>query len=292
MNQELKKKFKIVEKEDDKMALNCPMGGYKNILRNAGTYDGGGDDTVPGDRSGGAAPALAYKGGGMAGAVDGTGDVPVEVPDQAGRGDYAVLNQAKYVGGGGAAHDQFPIAKGGGAVPIPVPLDRTDDAAKKVDDQGDVLVQIPVIEGGGTVTAPVDERGSVTQDVGDDYAVHVRVPVDEGSSSVQDAVAEVSDKTKDVEEEVAVHIQVPIDDGGAVQAPVDVEGDVTKVADSDGAVHDRVTVDEGGGAVQVQIGEGAIVAKYDEGGDETPVPIDKSGVMARYAHTLVCKANI
>ena len=54
---------------------------------------------------------------------------------------------------------------------------------------------------------------------------------------------------------------------------------MTEVADSDGAVHDRVPVDEGGGAVQVRIGEGAIVAKYDEGGDETPVP-DKSGVMA------------
>ena len=62
--------------------------------------------------------------------------------------------------------------------------------------------------------------------------------------------------------------------GGAVPIP-----DVTKVTDSDGAVHDRIPVDEEGGAVQVRIGEGAIVANYDEGGDETPVP-DKSGVMA------------
>ena len=54
---------------------------------------------------------------------------------------------------------------------------------------------------------------------------------------------------------------------------------MTEVADIDGAVYNRVPVDEGSGAVQVRIGEGAIVAKYDEGGDETPVP-DKSGVMA------------
>ena len=237
--QELKEKFKIVEKEDDKTALNCPTGGYKNILRNAGTYDGGGDDTVPVDDSGGAAPVQADKEGGMAGSVDGEGDVCVLVPDQDGRGDDPILNKAKYVDGGGAAHVQVPV-DGGGAVPIPVPLDRTDDAAKKVD----VLVQIPVIEGGSTVTAPVDERGSVNQDIGDDYAVHVRVPVDEGSSSVQDAVAEESEKTNDIEEEVAVHIQVPFADGGAVQTPVEVKGD------SDGTVHERVPVDEEGELVR------------------------------------------
>ena len=68
--------------------------------------------------------------------------------------------------------------------------------------------------------------------------------------------------------------------GDAVQATVDAGGDVTKVADSDGAVHNRFPVDEGGGAVRVQIGEGAIVAKYDESGGETPEPFDKSSVMA------------
>ena len=169
--QELKEKFKIVEKEDDKMALDCHTGGYKIILRNAGTYDGGGDDTVPVDNSGGAAPVQADKGGGMARAVDGEGDVCVQVPDQDGRGDDAVPDQAKYI-------------DGGGAVPLLVPVDMTDDMAEKVIDDGDAI-QVPVDEGGGAVTQAVE----------DDCAVCVQVPVDEGGGDVLDPVDEEGDAT-------------------------------------------------------------------------------------------------
>ena len=64
------------------MVVTRPTGGRKNILRYDGTNDDGGDDTVTVDDSGVLAPIQDDEGGGMAGAVDGGGDVRVRIPDR------------------------------------------------------------------------------------------------------------------------------------------------------------------------------------------------------------------
>ena len=52
-----------------------------------------------------------------------------------------------YVDVDSEAQYQIPVAEGGDSIPIHVPVDRTADVAKEVDDQSDVQVQVRVNEG-------------------------------------------------------------------------------------------------------------------------------------------------
>jgi hypothetical protein len=126
--------------------------------------------------------------------------------------------------------DDSKLFNGGGNVPLPVPVDRTEGVAKEVGDQDDDKIQVRATEG----NAPVDESGGAV-------LVHTDVR----------AVLTVNDGS------------------GAVPVPVDSEGGTVHIqardADSGtGDVHVHAHIDEGGGTVQVT--ERRAVTKYDGGG--------------------------
>jgi hypothetical protein len=89
---------------------------------------------------------------------------------------------------------------GGGNVPIPVPVDRTEGVAKEVGDQGDVKVQVqvnegnaPVDEGGGAVLVLTDVRAALPASGG---GAEVLVPVDSKGGTVHIQVTERRAMTK------------------------------------------------------------------------------------------------
>ena len=145
--------------------------------------------------------------------------------------------------------DSKPL-DGGGNVPIPVPVDRTEGVAKEVGDQCDVKVQVrvnegdaPVDEGGGAVLVPVDSKGGT---------VHIQVPdADNGGNG-----------PVHTEGGGHVSVQAPVDDdGGAARVPVEEGGNVA------------VPVNDSGGTAPIEADGGIDVQDlFAEGGEGCPHP--------------------
>jgi hypothetical protein len=167
-------------------------------------------------------------------------------------------------------------------------VDRTEDVAKEVDDQGDVHVQVRVNEGSGDVQDLVAEEGSavlvqmgeeddITYVVGHQGAIHVRVPGDDRRVAAK--VPEGAD-TALVDEGDSIHVQTPVDEGDSihVQTPVDAEGGANK-ADVD-TVDDRDVMDkhvDKGGIVQDLVAEDGDVRTQDEKGGTDSIQADAGG---------------